>query len=86
MECTHCEMILPEGCHHFAEDHTECPLGNRTDLPWIVGKEVWKDLMDRRGIKSELEACDPPIQVEIVESIGRLAIEAYQRAEGSGGK
>lgn len=78
--CDHCESPLPPGCRHLAGDQDGCSLGPRTDLVWLVGMAVWKDLTDRRGIKNELRQCDESIQVEIIETIGRIAIEAMRKA------
>ena len=75
--CEHCEKYLPEGCGHIAGHHKECLLGPRTDIEWIVGMAIWEDLTDRRGVKTELQACETSIQVEIIETIGRKAIAAY---------
>ena len=76
--CEHCERHLPEGCGHIYGHHAECLLGPRRDPEWVVGKAVWDDLTDRRGVKRELNACEMCIKVEIIEAIRRLAIRAYE--------
>lgn len=76
--CDLCEKKLPEGCWHLYGDDKECPIGPRRDPEWIVGMAIWKDLTDRRGVKSELQACEIDIQAEIIETIGRIAIAAYE--------
>ena len=58
---------------------SNCPLGPNTEPAWIVGMAVWKDLTDRRGVKTELNYCELEIQVEIIETVGRKAIEAYEK-------
>jgi len=76
--CKYCECDLPVGCRHMYGTDPKCPLGPRRDPEWIVGMAIWKDLTDRRGVKHELERCDPEIQQEIIETIGRKAIAAYE--------
>jgi hypothetical protein len=77
--CTWCERSMPRGCLQKHGDDSHCPLGPRTDPAWIVGTAIWKDLTDRRGVKNELNLCEIGIQVEIIETVGRKAIEAYER-------
>jgi hypothetical protein len=73
--CDFCESPYP-GCLHISGRFKECKAGPRTDAPWVVGMRIWLDLMDRRGIKNELGACEPSIQIEIIETMGRIAIKA----------
>lgn len=77
--CEFCEHHIPPGCSHLSGHHKECLLGLRTDTEWIVGVAIWEDLTDRRGVKHELQGCEIEIQIEIIESIGRKAIAAYEK-------
>lgn len=72
--CDWCEKELPAGCRHISGGDKECPLGPRTDLPWRIGISIWKDLTDRRGVKNELDACDDDMKIEIIETMGDLAV------------
>lgn len=74
--CDNCELALPAGCGHYYGSQKQCPLGPRTDSVWIVGKAVLDDLRDRRGINYALGACDLGTQLEIIESIGKVALRA----------
>ena len=58
--------------------YPKCVLGPRTDAEWVVGLAVWKDLTDRRGVKNELLACDEEIQVEIIETMGKIAVKSMK--------
>lgn len=73
--CDFCERAIPPGCRHLSGEFRECSLGPRTDLPWRVGMALWKDLTDRRGIKNELNACNDAIKVEIIDTLGRIALK-----------
>lgn len=75
--CEFCESPYP-GCFHMSGQHRECKAGPRTDDAWVVGRAIYADLADRRGIKQELAACEIPIQVEIIEAIGKIAIKAVK--------
>ena len=77
--CDHCDSPLPLGCGHFYGNQSECKLGPRTDKEWRVGLAVWDALNDRRGVKHALQDCDLDIQIEIVETMGRLAIEEMSK-------
>jgi hypothetical protein len=76
--CDGCELPMPEGCRHFHDGAKNCRLEPRTDATWKVGMALWDVLTDRRGIKHELLQCDPEMQVEIVETLGKTAIEAVK--------
>ena len=78
-ECEWCEKPLPRGCGHFYGKDPQCQVGPRTDIAWRIGLSIWHDLTDRRGIKHELNACDLTIQIELVETMGRLALEEITR-------
>ncbi len=79
MKCDNCEQALPLGCcgiyAHQKGYPIACPLPERKDAAWVVGIAVFRNLSDRCGIGSELDACDYSIQAEIVEAIGGIAIE-----------
>lgn len=77
--CDHCERPLPGGCLHLAGHHKECLVGPRRDPAWVVGMALWADLTDRSGVKHELQACADNIQVEIVETLGKIAIKAVNK-------
>lgn len=53
----------------------------RDDPEWRVGWAVWLDLTSRSGVGNELEAVDTETQIEIIESIGRIAIKALQAGD-----
>lgn len=78
-DCDFCDHELPEGCRHLSGEFKECPLGPRTDQAWVVGMAIYKDLNDRRGIKQELAQIDDEIKVEIIETIGTIAIKAVKK-------
>jgi hypothetical protein len=80
-ECDRCEQNLPQGCLHVYGNDDKCPVGKRTDKPWTVGMAVFSELKDRRGIGDELENCEMEIQAEIIESIGKCAIQAMAETE-----
>lgn len=75
--CSYCELPSP-GCCHVSGQYVECKAGPRTDPAWKIGKPIWENLADRRGIKQQLEACAPEIQEEIIQKIGELAIKAVK--------
>ena len=83
MRCDFCEHALPSGCLQLWAHQKACPLDPRTDAAWVVGKAIIRDLLDRRGIKNEIEQCDLEIQVELTETLGKLAIEAMRKLEES---
>lgn len=72
--CENCEQPVNPGCRHMYGDQPQCKLGPRTDPSWIVGKAIWDNLCDRRGIKNVLQGCDPTVQVSIIEDIGDIAV------------
>lgn len=74
-KCDNCEESLPSGCHHIYGYQDDCKVGPRTDLKWKIGMAIWDNLTDRRGIKHELNNCDIDIQVEIIETMGELALK-----------
>ena len=45
----------------------------------IVGSAVLADITDRRGLRQEWDQIDRDIQNEIRETIGRLAIQVWER-------
>jgi hypothetical protein len=75
MICGHCEQNLPEGCRHLFGNDAECKVGPRTDVPWKIGKAIFDNLSERCGVGDELEGCDDAIKIEIIEAVGKIAIE-----------
>jgi hypothetical protein len=76
--CSHCHLSLPGGCLHIFGSHEQCKVGPRIDMHWRVGLAIWADLTDRRGIKEELNNLDLETKVELIESIGLIAIRAVE--------
>jgi len=77
--CAYCEHTLPKGCHHIYGTSEKCEVGPRTDLAWLIGKAIWTDLTDRRGVKHELENCDIDIQAEIILTMGKIALKVIAK-------
>lgn len=71
--CDYCDLPLPLGCGHIDGKSPECKVGERKDIEWRIGIAIWNNLCDRRGIKHELMECDLEIQIEIIETMGKLA-------------
>lgn len=82
--CDNCELAMPIGCGHMYGNQLGCPLGPRKDPAWIAGKAVWDNLTDRRGIKQELEACDLATQLEIIETLGKIALRVANAGRNAG--
>lgn len=82
--CDHCELEFPPGCRYIHGDHEECPLGPRTDPAWVVGMAVFRELTGRKGIGGELNSLDDETQVDIIETIGTLAITKVNELESPG--
>ena len=72
--CDNCEKPAPPGCYHMFGSQSACALGDRKDIQWQVGKAIWDELADRRGIGHEMEQCSEDIQSEIVDTIGGIAL------------
>ena len=42
-----------------------------------IAEALLADLLDRRGIKSELEACDAEVRSDIVQSLANIVAEIF---------
>ncbi len=79
MICENCEKALPWGCCGVFSHQEHCPLSERTEIHWRIGKAVIANLSDRSGIKHEIGACDYAVQAEMIETIGTIAIQEMAR-------
>lgn len=81
--CELCAKPFPPGCFRVYGEQEGCPHGKQTQPECTVGMALWNDLIDRRGVKHELLRCDPDVQAEIIQTLGRIAIEAVRKLPGT---